>query len=74
MRKIHSSIIRTDFLFPKRSFITGLASILCLGGNPRKFNLSNSDSEADYKAIKSDWSMVGQDFEFVMTNNNGKDK
>jgi hypothetical protein len=52
---------RTDFLFPKRSFWTGFSSILNIVGNPDKFNSSSSSQEADYKAIRSDWEMIGKD-------------
>jgi hypothetical protein len=53
---------RTDFLFPRRSFWTGFSSILNIFGDPYKFNSSKTPEEADLKAIKSDWEMVGEDF------------
>jgi len=52
---------RTDFLFPKRDFWTGFSSILSISGDENKFNTSKSGEEADMKAIKSDWEMIGQD-------------
>lgn len=54
---------RTDFLFPKSSFITGMGSIFDLTGNYYTFNTSKTASEADFTAIRSDWGMVGQDIE-----------
>lgn len=52
---------RTDFLFPKRNFFTGFASIFSIAGDVR-INTSNSGEEADCKAISNDWDMIGQDF------------
>lgn len=52
---------RTDFLFPKRNFWTGLSSVIGITPNANKFNASKSDEDADFKAIKSDWNMVGGD-------------
>jgi hypothetical protein len=57
---------KTDFLLPKISFWKGFGSVLSLEGNQPKFNTSKSDAEADYKAIKSDWDMVGEDFDTVL--------
>jgi hypothetical protein len=51
----------TDYLFSKSSFIDGLGSILDLSGSYYDFNYSNSWQEADSKAIKNDWGMVGND-------------
>jgi len=58
---------RTDFLFPKRRFWTGFSNVLSIFGEPNKFNTSKSGEEADYKALKSDWEMVGQDIRNVMS-------
>lgn len=57
----------TDNLLPKRSFLTGVSSILNLSGSV-KFSYSKTPEEADRKAIKSDWDMVGQDFRAVIDN------
>lgn len=54
--------IRTDFLIPERSFFTGFSSVFSIAGETTDFNRSKSGEEADYKAIKSDWEMIGQDF------------
>lgn len=54
--------IRTDFLIPKRGFFTGFSSTFSVAGETANFNRSNTGEEADYKAIKSDWEMIGQDF------------
>jgi len=52
---------RTDFLFVNRSFLTGFSSVLNIAGNNKKFNSSKSSEEADLKAIRNDWEMVGED-------------
>lgn len=52
---------RTDFLFPKRSFWTGFSSVLSFFGDSNMFNTSKLGEEADYKALKSDWNMIGED-------------
>ncbi len=67
--------IRTDFLLPRFSFITGAGTIFNIGGNFFEFNTSKSEIEADYKAIKSDWDMVGEDvsesLKDILLKNNG---
>lgn len=52
---------RTDFLLPRNSFLIGLGSVLNLFGSYFEYNYSESDQEADTKATKSDWEVVGQD-------------
>lgn len=52
---------RTDFLFPKRSFWTGVSSVFSVFGDSNQFNTSKSGEEADLKALMSDWEMVGED-------------
>lgn len=54
---------RTDFLFPKSSFFVGMGSAFNVFGNYYKFNTSKTPLEADFKAIESDWGVVGQDIE-----------
>jgi hypothetical protein len=51
----------TNFLCPKPSFILGLATVLNVRGSFFEFNYSDSEEEADFNALKSDWAMVGQD-------------
>lgn len=50
----------TDFLFAKQSFVRGMASIANINGD-MLFNESSSPTEADTKAIASDWLMIGKD-------------
>jgi len=51
----------TNLLCPKPSFILGLATVLNIKGSFFDFNYSDSEEEADFNALKSDWAMVGQD-------------
>lgn len=53
---------RTDFLFPRSNYITGAGSIIALMGNYYRFNASNTAENADLKALRSNWGVVGNDF------------
>jgi hypothetical protein len=57
----------TDFLLPVANFLTGMGSIFNFAGNYYSFNTSKTGSEADRKAISSDWRMVGKDFKNVLS-------
>ncbi len=58
---MNTKIYKTDFLFSKSSFITGMGSVLNLAGNYYIYNNSESEEEADFLALSSDWGVVGQD-------------
>lgn len=58
---------RTDYLFPKSNFITGAGTIFNVAGNTFSFNRSESGEEADFRAIESDWGVIGLDLKKVMT-------
>ena len=51
----------TDFLFSTNDFIIGAGSAINLAGNYYDFNGSESAAEADERAIRNDFSMIGQD-------------
>lgn len=51
----------TGFLFADPSFMTGLATVMDIGGALLTYNISPSGSEADERAIASDWAVVGSD-------------
>ena len=57
----------TDFLFADSSFLTGAATIGNLPGNFYQFNSSETETEADLKAIRCDWKMIGRDLEIVFS-------
>ncbi|HFI0151354.1 TPA: hypothetical protein ACGO3A_002239 [Streptococcus suis] len=54
---------QSDFLAVKNSFISGASRVLDIGStrNKRVYNTSKNSYEADWKAVNSDWAMVGQD-------------
>lgn len=61
-----NKVFHTDFLFANPSFIVGAGSIFNIAGNYFDYNYSHSTDEADAKAIRSDWGMIGQDmFEVI---------
>ena len=51
----------SDFFFATPTFISGAARVLDLYGVYDAYNSSSTSYEADFKAILSDWSVVGQD-------------
>ena len=53
--------LRTDFLFADESFLTGIASSLDIAGSSTRFNTSQNAEDADSKAIRNDWEMIGND-------------
>lgn len=48
-------------LFARPSFLTGLARIADPFGTLNDYNMPASGSEADYRALRSDWATVGDD-------------
>ena len=52
---------RTNVLFSRPSFISGLGSVINVAGNYFEFKYSNSGEEADRKALESDWDVIGDD-------------
>lgn len=52
---------RSDFLFPEMNFIIGCGSVMNIVGNYYNFNTSKNETEADAKALASDWGTVGID-------------
>ncbi len=51
----------TDFLTPKSSLLTGAGTLMNLAGGYFVYNNSPTPSQADRRAIYSDWAIVGQD-------------
>lgn len=58
---------KTDFLFAQPGFIRGMGKSLDLWSTRNIYNSSSSDTEADYKALKSDWIIVGDDIRRAAT-------
>lgn len=53
--------ICTGFLFAQPSFASGLVRAIDLCGHFDRYNSSGSESEADERAIRVDWLVVGKD-------------
>jgi hypothetical protein len=56
----------TDVLVPTSSFLTGVGSVLAVGGDYFLYNRSHSPSEADRRALRNDVAVVASDFAVVM--------
>jgi hypothetical protein len=54
---------RSDFLFATPSFLVGAGNVLNVAGNYFSFNYSSNGREADSKAIRADWGVIGSDIE-----------
>lgn len=51
----------TGFLYSDSSFLSGAATSINLAGNFYSYNVSETDKEADIRAIYNDFAMIGQD-------------
>lgn len=56
----------TFFLFSRPSFIEGIARILDLGVTLNEYNYSESEEEADARALASDWKAIGNDIKVAI--------
>ena len=56
----------TDFLFAQPSFLSGAARTMDAFATFDRYNTSDTPTEADMRAIASDWGMVGQDLSTVV--------
>ena len=52
---------KTTFLFANPSFVEGMARVMDLGSTLQVYNESNTEKEADSRAIQKDWEAVGED-------------
>ena len=53
-------------LIPNRGFIVGMGSAFNIAGKYFEYNYSKSSRCADFKAIKRDWEIVGQNLSNAM--------
>jgi len=56
----------SDFLFAQPSFLSGMASVLDLGGTLLEFNESLTPEQADHAAMMLDWRAIGEDMRRAM--------
>jgi len=61
------SRVTSDFLVAQPSFVSGAARLLDWYGFYDAYNTSHTGREADYKALLSDWYVIGQDIRDAMT-------
>ncbi|MDQ3019946.1 MAG: hypothetical protein M3R36_05160 [Bacteroidota bacterium] len=59
---------KTFILFSIPSFWQGFGRGIDLGCTMDEFNDSKNEEEADYKALKGDWEMIGLDLEKAIEN------
>ncbi|EPM1459855.1 hypothetical protein RG089_003050 [Elizabethkingia anophelis] len=52
---------RTTFLLPRKNILIGMGSIFNLQGKYFEYSTSRSATEANRRALDSDWKMVGED-------------
>lgn len=57
---------RTDFLYARPSFTEGVARLLDFGNFLNEYNTSPSEEEADLRALRADWYVVGDDLRGAM--------
>jgi len=62
----------TDILFPKTNLLTGAGSIMNIAGNYFELSYSETDEDADSKAIENDWAVIGQDIKDTVKKNPAK--
>lgn len=65
---MHKTRPRTDFLFARSSFLSGVARVLDMFGTFDRYNVSRTPEEADARAIASDWQIVGYDMRAAVQN------
>ena len=53
-------------LYSRPSFFEGVARLFDFKGRLNKYNYSESDNEADFRSIESDWQFVGKDLQTAL--------
>ncbi len=56
----------TGFLYSTPSFLSGFGSVMNLSGDYFDYSTSKSDNDADRKALRSDFNMIGQDISIAL--------
>jgi hypothetical protein len=51
----------SEFLFARPSFLEGVGRILDFAGFMTEYNSSQTTEEADLKALRTDWAILGND-------------
>lgn len=58
--------VRSSILFINPSFGRGIARIVDLFGNLDDYNYDKTEKEADSKALRRDWTIVGRDISHAL--------
>ena len=53
-------------LYSRSSFFEGVARLFDFKGRLNKYKYSQSDNEADFRSIESDWQFVGKDLQAAL--------
>ncbi|HEY4500406.1 MAG TPA: hypothetical protein VJH25_01290 [Candidatus Paceibacterota bacterium] len=61
-------VLISSKLFVRPSFTEGISRLLDLSGTLQEYNISKTEREADTKALKNDWYMVGNDLRSSIQN------
>ena len=56
----------SDFLYTTPNFLSGMASVLDIGGGLLQFNESRNENEADNLALRNDFNAVATDMRAAM--------
>ena len=51
----------SDFVFSTPSYLTGAGTVFNIAGNYYRYNRSVTPAQADARAIRQDFAMIGQD-------------
>lgn len=66
--KIRARAPKTTFLLPRKNFLVGMGSVLNIRGFYFEYETSSSGREADTRALRSDWEMIGKDLSAAKKN------
>lgn len=58
---------RSDFLFARPSFTEGVARLFDFGNGLDEYNRSESETQADIRALRNDWYAIGDDLRAAMS-------
>lgn len=59
------NMTKKSILFSAPSFFRGMAATLDIGNTLTIYNESTTPEEADYKALYSDWSVIGENITYA---------
>ncbi len=57
---------RSSLVYARPSFLRGIARIFDVTGSLNEYNTSPTSEQADYRALESDWRVVGEDIQEAM--------